>query len=225
MNTYQFRILDPRRVDAHPDAIPLSNQLYTTWKAVFSKVVEDAGGVLDPDDYFRSSFALVIYSGTEIVGFSMCTEFDLRLYSSLEHHYWRALDTTTVEKLQRKNVNRIMSMEYLTVLDKWRKNEERISWAEVLVGLGLFYQDHFPMDAMIGTPRADLTMSATCEGMGGISVQTPIQKMNYPCAVQIFDRKEVGQRHFNNLSTNRQVSELWADRTDFRMPTTPQKAA
>lgn len=219
MNQYQFRIFNPRKIQDNPQEVELSNQLYQTWAQVFSKVVISAGGKLDPDDYFRNDFALVLYDAEQVIGFSLCTEFDLRLMSSREHHYWKALAPQTLDLLQKDHhINRIMSMEYLTVLPDWRQTRaEQISWAEVVSGLGLLYQDHFAVDGLLGTPRADIRMSAICEGLGGVALQPPILKMNYPCSVHLFPKVQVGARKFANPLTQHWAYELWNQRQDLRI--------
>jgi hypothetical protein len=218
MNQYQFKILDPRRIGQNPEDVKFSNQLYQTWTQAFSKVVVEAGGTLDPDDYFRNDFALIIFDQQKILGFSMCTEFDLRLKACQDHHYWRAMQPETIRKLQGNNIHRLMSMEYFTVLPDWRQVTRRqVSWAEVIVGLGLLYQDQFPIDAMVGTPRADIRISGLSARMGGVPVQEPIMKMNYPCSVHVFSKIEVGTRHFANPLTEKWSHELWNQKEDLRI--------
>lgn len=227
MSSYHVKIFDPKKITSHEKDI--SNQLFKSWDEVFSKVVEKAGGVLDPDDYFRNDFAVVIYDKEKILGFTLCTEFDLRLMACQKHHYWRAIAPSTIEKLAGQNLNRIGSIEYLTIMPEFRKTAADIPWAEVILGLALLYQDNSHLDAMIGTPRIDIKMDETCARTGAFFLQEPIMKMNYSCAVQLWSKTNPGKkRKFDNLLTHKWSHELWNNCENFKninVPSTNRKTA
>ncbi|MBV2169401.1 MAG: hypothetical protein KUL82_11910 [Bdellovibrio sp.] len=207
---FKYYLFSPHFVaDAHLDKF---NQVYETWKISFTDVVESAGGKLDPDDFFRNDLIGAITYNNEVVGLSTMTMFDLRLNSSLDHHYIKALSPETPQKLLRDRQPRLISIEYLNVLPNWRKNHSPILWTEVLIGLGLKLMDQSPADIIMGTPRTDVKVLQVCKNLEAIEVQEPILKMNYPCAVVIFPKQT--QRKFKNSTTAQYVEGLWHSRIE-----------
>ncbi len=140
------------------------------------------------------------------------TMFDLRLNSSLDHHYIKALSPETPKKLLRDRQPRLISIEYLNVLPQWRKSHSSVLWTEVLIGLGLRLMDQSPADIIMGTPRTDVKVLEVCKNLEAIEVQEPILKMNYPCAVVIFQKQT--QRKFKNSTTAQYVEGLWQSRIE-----------
>lgn len=205
---FKFYLFSPHFVD---EAFSNDfNNVYAVWKSSFREVVESAGGKLDPDDFFRNDLVGAIMFKNEVVALSTMTMFDLRLHSSVDHHYVQALESATVKKLVRDQQPRIISIEYLNVLPNWRKSHSNILWTEVLIGLGLKLMDNSPADVIMGTPRTDVKVLNVCLNLDAIEVQEPIKKMNYPCAVVVFPKKQ--NRKFSNPTTQQYVDGLWKDR-------------
>lgn len=195
--------------------ISLMNRIYENWKEVFAEVLQCAGGALDPDDFFRSDFVLAISDKENIVALGTLTFFDLRLESTLDHHYLRALNPETPDRLLEKNIHCLLSLEYLTVHPAWRKKEVSVLWAEILMGVALKIMDESPADALIGTPRIDLKVTDICRNLEAREIQQAIQKMNYPCAVVLFEKKAA--RTFKNPETQRYVQLLLETLLDFKI--------
>ncbi|XGC79688.1 hypothetical protein ACES2L_10145 [Bdellovibrio bacteriovorus] len=205
---FKLYLFSPHFVDeAFTDTF---NKVYRAWKESFIEVVESAGGKLDPDDFFRNDVVAAILYKDDVVALSTMTMFDLRLLSSVEHHYVQALETKTVQNLLKDNQPRLISIEYLNVKPQWRKSHSNILWTEVLIGLGLKLMDNSPADIIMGTPRTDVKVLNVCLNLEAIEVQQPIKKMNYPCAVVVFPKQK--NRKFKNESTAQYVEGLWKDR-------------
>ncbi|WII73760.1 hypothetical protein QJS83_07705 [Bdellovibrio sp. 22V] len=205
---FKYHLLSPHYVpDNHSEFF---NKIYAAWKVTFKEVVESAGGVLDPDDFFRCDHVGVITHKNEIVGLSLLTMFDLKLHSSVEHHYIRALENPTQEQLLKRGISRLISIEYLNVLPEWRKSHSNVAWTEVLIGMGLKFMDESVADVIIGMPRIDRKVDQICQNLEGYEIQAPISKMNYPCAVLIFNKQD--KRRFKNEITEQYVQSLWKSR-------------
>ena len=205
---FRYYLLSPHLV--HSEYATLFNTIYDAWKTSFTEVVEGAGGTLDPDDFFRNDIVTAITHNEEVVGMSTMTMFDLNLRSSHEHHYIRALEGSTVDRLQREGLHRLISIEYLNVLPAWRKSHSHVRWTEVLIGLGLKVMDDSAANIIMGTPRTDVKVIDVCKNLEAIEVQPPILKMNYPCAVVIFHKNPV--RRFGDATTGQYVERLYASR-------------
>lgn len=202
---FRYYLLSPHLVRS--DYTPIFNKVYDAWKISFTEVVESAGGKLDPDDFFRNDLVTAVTHQGEVVGLSTMTMFDLKLHSSHEHHYVQALNKSTVAKLQSDGQNRLISIEYLNVLPAYRKSNSNVRWTEVLIGLGLKVMDDSVADIIMGTPRTDVKVLNVCKNLEAIEVQQPILKMNYPCAVVIFNKNP--ERQFVDPITAQYVEGLY----------------
>lgn len=203
---FQYYLLSPHFV--HPEYVDVFNTVYNAWEKSFAEVVESAGGTLDPDDFFRNDLITAVLHDNEVVTLATMTLFDLRLRSSLEHHYIKALKPETIENLKKDQLNRLVSVEYLNVLPKWRKNNSQIRWTEVAIGLCYKIYDDSIADILMGMPRTDVKVLDVGKTMYAIEVQEPILKMNYPCAVTIVHKTT--DREFNNPLTSQYVNGLYA---------------
>ena len=205
---FRYYLLSPHLVRS--DYTPIFNKVYEAWKISFTEVVESAGGTLDPDDFFRNDMVTAVTHNDEVVGLSTMTMFDLKLRSSHDHHYVRALEKSTVAKLENDGLNRLISIEYLNVLPAYRKSNSSVRWTEVLIGLGLKVMDDSVADIIMGTPRTDVKVINVCKNLEAIEIQEPILKMNYPCAVVIFPKNP--KRKFADPITAQYVESLYRNR-------------
>lgn len=183
----------------------LLDDVYSLWEETFGHVLNSAGVELDHNDFFRCHAAGVLMFKNEIVGFNLFTTFDLELKAHRNHNYFRELDPHFVKSVT-KHGSKIMTMEYFTLSPLWRKQSQEIPWGEILTGLGLYYMDHSPADIVVGTPRVDLKVDAMCERLGA-TIQGHVEKMNYKCAVAVFEKKV--ERYFENPLTHHWVKKLW----------------
>lgn len=186
------------------------NKVYQTWKNSFTELLSASGAKVDPDDFFRNTYVGAVMRNEDVVCSSTMTMFDLRHLAARDHHYIQALKPGTIDKLKEQNIFRLISIEYLNVLPEWRKSHSQILWTEVLIGLGLKMMDESPADAILGMPRTEVKVVNVCLNLEAREIQEPIMKMNYPCAIVIFDKKE--KRQFKNEVTNQYVHSLWDSR-------------
>lgn len=193
----------------------LLDQVYHLWEQTFSSVLQTAGAELNPDDFFRSDVAGVLLYHDEIVGFNLFTLFDLNLSPHRHHRYFRDLTTETLLHLQ-KNYKRLFTAEYFTLAPEWRKNSHHIPWSEILTGLALQFLDCSEAHAVVGTPRVDLRVDQMCQRLGATPLQSEIRKMNYPCAVVLFEKQEL--RTFHNPTTHFWVKQLWKNHLRELLP-------
>ncbi|HWU44948.1 MAG TPA: hypothetical protein VN132_15955 [Bdellovibrio sp.] len=202
---FKLHLFSPQYVpDTHKEFF---NEVYGAWKTVFSSVLEKAGGALDPDDFFRNHQICVITQNKKIVCLWTMTMFDIDLLSSKEHHYIRALHPSSCAELVTRKLKRLVSIEYLTVLPEWRRNQGSVLWPDIMIGLGGMIVDTSPADGLIATPRIDLKVDQTATYFGGEILQEPINKMNYPCAVMVMHRN--AQRSFRNETISQYIQSLW----------------
>lgn len=211
---YKFSVLSPHYVP--DDKIEFFNHVYNCWKETFSKLLAASGAKLDCDDLFRTDNIIVISHGNEIVSLATLTLFDIRLLSSRDHHYMQMLKPETCENLIKENLNKLVCVEYLSVMPKWRRHQSDVEWVEIMLGLSCMVMDNSMGDIVVGTPRVDVKVDRAGRHVEAFEIQEPITKMNYPCSVMAIRKQE--NRAFSDATTQRYVTNLWKQREEIGLP-------
>jgi hypothetical protein len=213
MNQYRFKILSPQFSRSSQNT-EILNSLYETWKGVFSEVLEQKNGKIDPDDFFRQQVLFAIFENEKVVGFNLATVFDFNIANHCEHHFIRGLTEDAINTMRAQNIHRVLTLEYSTIMPEWRKHQSNIVWAEVLISMALLYNDNFQVaDAVIGTPRTDVKMDRVGQNVGYFTIKDHIVKMDYPCSVVAETIKK--NRKFTTLLTHKIAHQLWNERVDM----------
>ncbi len=201
----------------------LQNRVYKLWYKEWQKVFSSDSRNFKPsaDDFLRQDLMAVILDSNNVVGFHFYSYFNLRRVETVNHSYFDQIEKSSFEKLKVKNMNIVMSMEYLTVLPDYRKKESHFPWGEILISLGTRVLNSSHADVAFGTPRSDVKVNKMAEKLGCETLQAAVSKYDYKCEVMIFprDRESV---HPDKLIQN-QISSLWENRMDGRFEIMPVK--
>ncbi|QDK38302.1 hypothetical protein [Bdellovibrio sp. NC01] len=195
----------------------LLNQTYESWKKTFNQVLGSADAHLELDDFFRYDMIGVLLQGDSIIGSHYYSLFNLELDCCLDHHYMDDIYQETRDKLKAAGHKSIYSLEYTNIVPEWRKRSmANIRWVDVLIGCALKFLDESPEDGIIGTPRIDIKMDETTSRMGALTIQPPVKKMNYECAVIYWPK--LSDRKLYSPELQRLVDSIWSKHEDFLMP-------
>lgn len=224
MFNFRYILLSPHNANTQ-ESQDLLNKVYDTWGKTFSNVVEDTGGQLDKDDFFRYDLIGVLMHGNSIVGSHCYSLFNLKLNCCLEHHFFQNISSEVIQQLIKDGQSLVYSLEYSQISPEFRKGSGNIRWIDVLIGCALKYLDNSDANGIIGTPRTDIKVDKTTFRLGAVEIQPPIKKMNYECAVIYFPKKI--NRHFDNPLVAQYVQFLWKNHHDLTFTTisTPRKSA
>lgn len=185
----------------------LLNITYESWKNTFSKVVEDKGGDLNKDDFFRYDLIGALFYEDKLVGSHCYSLFDLSLNCCLDHHFMQEIAPETIDKLLQKKQQLIYSLEYTNILPEFRKDSSNIRWVDVLTGCALKMLDGSVANGIIGTPRTDIKVDKTAIRLGAEEIQPPFKKMNYECSVIYFPKRK--DRALPDPAVNQLVQQAW----------------
>lgn len=113
------------------------NEVYKFWHQIWNDTfVELKGQELKySDDFVRQDEIAVLYAEGKIVGTFSFSWFNLELSSHRNHSYFKSYPKDVLEKLEKQNLNQIMTMGYLAVHEDWRKTNLGPFVSEVLVGV------------------------------------------------------------------------------------------
>lgn len=200
---------------------------YQVWKAVFSADNRDFEP--DTDDFLRQNTVVAIFYENrepELVGFHLYSFFDLRQKLRGKHSYFQGVTADSFQSLKNRDLNCVMSMEYLTVMPKFRKQVSQIPWGEVIIALGLKYMQTTSGDTAFGTARRDVKVDNMASKLGFENLQESIFKYDYECAVITCPKSRICDHP--DAPTNNLIQQLWNERIDFRetqpVPTWLKKA-
>lgn len=187
--------------------LPLLDQSYNIWEQTYTSILSASGEQVNPDDFWRAKILAVIERDNEVLGLHLYNSFDLSCPSSLKHSYFKYLSSEKTQEIRQKNINKLMTCEFLTVNPKYRGNKkEGISWGEVIVGLcsRVFIQS--PWDGLIGISRMDFKVDKMSMSVGALSIGE-VSRHKVDCKIIIATRNEL--KEHVNPSTEEIISTLW----------------
>lgn len=199
-----------------PDQVLILNRIYSLWQEIWEKVFSEKGlnGAANPDDFFRQHLVHALLKGEQVVGFIMGTRFDPRINSHLDHSYISQLQLDNLRNKLPHESARILSMEYLSVNEKFRKTLiDGISFGELLIGLSLKSLGSIGCDFAVGTPRMDIHVDRMASRMGMWRLQEPIQKYKYQCDVVASRRLDI--RQIADPQMEALVNSLWSQQNSY----------
>ena len=119
-----------------------------TWKGIFTKVGSPEAWVAD--DFSRQHYIPVITYKGELVATHYYTVFDLRDPSVVDMRYFSIFPENAKNFVFGGELNKVMSMEFLSVHREWRKKALGFSAAEALISLGFNLLREKNIDAALG---------------------------------------------------------------------------
>lgn len=210
INKVIYHIIDP----SGRSGLEIQNLVYDSWKVLWRGVFDQVGRGedLDPDDFFKQNLITALTMENEVVGFNLSTFYDLNRHVSSEHSYFGDIDKDLMSELRASGLQRLMSIEYLSVNPKWRRSLTGISFSDVLMSLGTTLLPYLSCDAVIGTARVDVKVDAASVRLGFKPYQV-IKKYDYECRVVVCTEQSA-KPHSDPL-TRQLINSLWATRNDL----------
>lgn len=155
----------------------IHNQLFSFWYYNWSKVF---GSLANPIEIKSSDFRRQTYIGAlidtsnEIIGITLHTVFNLNALADCNHHYFTTnYSDQFLTELKKRQLTQVMSIEYLTVAENYRKRESGFSAAKYLVALSHRLQRYVGVEASISTCRKDVQVDKLEMQFGGQPLNPP----------------------------------------------------
>ena len=207
----KYRIIDMSKHHSEEEVF-LVNKCYDTWFEIFNKDLESRGAQLNKDEFQRSRVLAVLLDGEQPVGFHLYGVFDLREKASLNHAYFRSLPESAKDGMYKRGTSSLLSMEYLTVLERYRTQEVHgARFGEIISRLGLKVMEYLGVDAALGVGRMDRKVNSLAEHFGA-EVLCLLEKYNNKCCLLYFDRRQ--HRLEGNPMLLKFVDSLWSERQE-----------
>lgn len=211
---YTYTIID-NSIPKSPDEILLINGCFKIWKKYFEEDLSSRGETLNLNEFHRARYYAILMCDTEIAGFHLYSVFDYREDSSRSHTYMSAIHPVA-NSIFKENKQSMLSMEYLTVAEKFRKRNPGIhhseagNIAETVIRLGLRFGRELGCEVAIGVARQDRKVNKLGEKIGFTDYDT-IVKYENPCSIMAMDLSST-EKSEDELAIAR-VENLWRSRT------------
>lgn len=157
--------------------LKMHNQLYSFWFASWSKVFS---GLCHPTEVKNSEFRRQSFVGAlvndsqEVIGITLHTLFNLESLADCNHHYFtNNYSDQFLNELKRRQLTKVISIEYLTVAENYRKGELGFSVAKYLVSLAHRLQVLLMTEVSISSCRKDLKIDKLEMQFGGKPLTPP----------------------------------------------------
>lgn len=224
VNDFSYVILPGRMVTAGYE--DLYDNLYSCWKRGWEETFKEDG--LDykahPNNFIRHNYVVGIFNHLEVVGFHAYSLFNLKSLAHMDHSYFDPFRRTSLRQLQSVSSAPVFTMEYLYVAPKWRKTLSGISYASILIQLGLRIFSMTEADCALGVGRNNRSVSRYAYDKGAVILEGGIPL--FGGTVDLFYFPKSGIK--NNLTEEeRQLEEkLWDNRADpFTLTSYTEKKA
>jgi len=151
--------------------LKMHNQLYSFWHTNWSKVFS---GLCHPTEVKNSEFrrqsyiSALINDSHEVIGMTLHTVFNLESIADCHHHYFtNNYSDQFIIELKKRQLTKVISIEYLTVAENCRKGELGFSVAKYLVSLAHRLQLLLRAEASISSCRKDVKIDKLEMQFGG----------------------------------------------------------
>lgn len=211
----QLTIIDSRYVHRFEDSLghALYEKAYVLWKDFWTEVYLSQGAEYkpSPDDFWRQDHVAILHHREKIIAMHLYSFFDFRFAVDKQHHYMDFFDAETVAGLQKRHINRVMTMEYFTVAEEFRKTKVGVPYALILGRCGIRFMKESCAQAIIAPARKDNKVDKMSYSVGFKPLKENVILRGFPCDLIVFEKQ------FTTISATEDVQLLvdnyWRNRT------------
>lgn len=184
------------------------------WEEAFEDTKDHGKPAPGWEDHFlkQDMIAAITYRG-EVIAAHLYTVYDLSAASTQKSECFSFISKETIKGLLLKGVRNVISMEYLCVDSRVKRNSLGISFGKVIAGLGCYLTEDKGIDGAIGTPIKGNKVDAMMENMGGFPIQTNFEKYGY--MVDLLFIPTNPSEEGRDLKAREVMQALWARRFDY----------
>lgn len=219
INEYRIRklrcfLLSGKHVDAN--LYPYHNNAFQLWQRNWQKTFAElkTHSQLSPDDFVRQDVITALFDGESAVGLLLHTYLDLNLEAVRDHSYLKTYPTEVLEAL-RQSSGRVLSMEYLTLDQSWRKSQTGVALGEVMLGLGARVLESSNQPAMVVVTRNDRNVNNILYGYGARCLVPNLNKHNVLVDLVSLDQGKT--RPGSDPEVNRWIEYFWERRENHSL--------
>ncbi|MFZ4405309.1 MAG: hypothetical protein ACOYOK_14505 [Pseudobdellovibrionaceae bacterium] len=211
---FSYHILSARSA-FHPEETYFRNSIYQGWYSLWSKVYAEAnsGYELASDEFARQDLATAILYKGQVAAVHLYSFFHLDSESDTRTKYFHFFSDNYLNQLRSKNVNTVMSMEFLTVLPEFRKSKIGFSLGSVIAQMGSYIFSEVNVDAIIAPARNDIGVNQMAYDLGFSCIEKETEQRGFVCdMIACFQ----GRQKKSSLSDVSSIADfLWNHKTVY----------
>ncbi len=207
----QFHLLAGKSIFSETE-FQFRQQIFNAWHSLWSGVYKGQPEqiALLGDEFLRQDLIGVLTSGDQIVAMHLYSFFNLECKASMSHHYFNFFNEMYWSKLKTSHVQRVMTMEYFTVLPAFRKSNLGHSLGTVIALLGTQLFGQVQVDAIIAPARNDIKVNSTAYDIGFTCIQENTIQRSFVC--DLICCYQGDQHPASDPVTNDLAKALWENR-------------
>lgn len=199
--------------------LKINNDTFSHWKKTWEQILQlKDGSGLPSDNFLRQDMICAIRHEAEVVGMIAASYFCLDQLAYEYHSYLQPFLASSGFDRSAALAQQVMSIEYLSVVPKFRKGELGISLGSVLLGISMEVFRSSDSCMVLGTARSKIHVDEMCYKFG-FTPCGEMEKFGHPCTL-ILNTKDTVRRH-DDLLVVRAVRTLWEQRKSYFESATP----
>jgi len=197
------------------ESLELHNRTFVFWNEFWANVFKEISGEkVRKDDFHRQNIVCILTHKSEIAAVHLYSYFHLDSLAATEHSYFQAnYSGVSLELLRRSGVRSVMSMEYLTLNEKYRRSKIGLPIASVVIGLGYRVLCESGCQAMIAPCRRDLKVDVRAAEYGAEPFSEEFIHHEVP-VVLMMTRTDRVQEH-PDPEVRSSIEELWTRKKNY----------
>lgn len=158
-----------------------------------------------PDHIYANHFALALIGVDGLIGFSLLRVQHILLLDQLKMAYFKGISDETKDYIKSK-CNNLLSIEWVTVSEKYRGKFQKFQPADLVIGLSLMFAANSEYDGAIGLSRMDIGAERISPRYGATQLGI-IQRNNIDTAIMFMPKENFKLPEHKGLQNK--ILELW----------------
>lgn len=184
---------------------------FETWLKVWTDTYKGRDFEVKAEEFIRHDLICAVMANGEAAAVHCYSFFDLKSKPDTSTKYFQFFSETFIEKMKKKDIHTVMSMEYLTVNEKYRSSVIGFSLGRALIQLGVRLFENSPGHAIVAPARKDVKVHEMAYDCGFTCIEPDIIQRGFSCDMIAYfkgDHKNVSDPFLGRI-----CDRLWDNRT------------
>ncbi len=184
---------------------------FETWLKVWTDTYKGRDFEVKAEEFIRHDLICAVMANGEAAAVHCYSFFDLESKPDISTKYFQFFSETFVEKMKKRDIHTVMSMEYLTVNEKYRSSVIGFSLGRALIQLGVRVFENSPGHAIVAPARKDVKVHEMAYDCGFTCIEPDVIQRGFSCDMIAYfkgDHKNVSDPFLGRI-----CDRLWDNRT------------
>ncbi|MES2801340.1 MAG: hypothetical protein V4654_02510 [Bdellovibrionota bacterium] len=177
---FTYHVFSPKAwlEKSQPQEVQLA---FETWLKVWTDTYKGRDFEVKAEEFIRHDMICAVMAGDEAAAVHCYSFFELSSKPDVSTKYFQFFSPTFVEKMKQRNIHTVMSMEYLTVNEKFRSSVIGFSLGRVLIQLGVRLFEDTPGHAIVAPARKDVKVHEMAYDCGFTCIEEDVIQRGFSC--------------------------------------------